>query len=167
MTNNKIPAVFSDTNLNEQPHAEDFDTLSRCLSRSIASLVKSGSISGPEIEAMAAIAAGYDLLTAPARTARRQAAYEADKTTKSNKLACPTEKKSDHLAQNNGTMVLPPLLDMTCLEQDFLAWWMRLQQVGQQACMPIVLDVAVEGLSLTKVGENVYATNEQPARACF
>jgi DNA-binding transcriptional regulator YdaS (Cro superfamily) len=120
--------------------------LTQRISRSITTLVRAGNISGPEIEALGAIAAGYGLLTEPRRTARRQQVYERDMAKKPEEECVASKGKSFLDA-------LPPLLDIDHLEQDFLAWWTRLQNQGLSICMPVVLDVAVEGLSLTRVGE--------------
>jgi len=143
--NNPTPTIATLAKLADTDHL-----LSQRISRSITLLVKAGNISGAEIEALAAIAAGYDLLTAPARTARRQAAFEAEKSFRVTKVKV---HNTQNTVDNRKERPLPTLLDMTQLEQNFLDWWTRLQHRGQQRCMPIVLDVAVEGLSLTKVGE--------------
>jgi DNA-binding transcriptional regulator YdaS (Cro superfamily) len=121
-------------------------SLTRRISRSITRLVRAGNISGPEIEALAAIAAGYDLLTEPDRTAQKQRFYDLEKDEN-------CEEKQRVKSKGRLLDALPALLESTSLERDFLAWWTRLHNSGVQLCMPVVLDVAVQGLSLTKVGE--------------
>ena len=146
--NNPAAILPDETTINSLARAEHH--LTQTLSRSVAALVRGGAISGSDIEALAAITAGYDLLTATGRADRRSAAW---RYMQHHELREPHDQGSNKTNIINMLEHMPATLEMNHVERDFLEWWQRLQTYGHQVCMPVVLDIAVQGLSLSACAE--------------